>query len=282
MTPVERRDKEPEQVQKKEGEEQKDGGLKFTRRELFVGAGAGAAGLVIGGVIGHEVLGKPAAAPPAPEAPAAAEKEEAAAAVSEPKAGYTLVFDPVQCTGCMKCAVACSEKWAAELHPEETKDLVNLELSRIRPMRFQYVDVINVCSYCQLMDWAEGSDKFPCQAVCPEEAILTIPEGEGKEGFYGMGYKWIDQEKCLGIDKCWRCAEICEDQFASGISFDPISRKAQVCSRCGGDPECVKACPEPLALQWVPIGRNGRYFAEHPTAYAELLYRKMYNKRRTL
>jgi hypothetical protein len=35
-------------------------------------------------------------------------------------------------------------------------------------------------------------------------------------------------------------------------------------------------------LQWVPVGRNGRYFAQSPTAYAELLYRKMYNKRRTL
>jgi Fe-S-cluster-containing hydrogenase component 2 len=277
MTRIERRDKEPEP--QKEEQKEKKGGI--TRRDLLVGTGVGAAGLIIGGVIGHEVIPQPAAAP-APAAPAAAPAEGAAAAVSEPKAGYTLVFDPAQCTGCMKCAVACAEKWAAELHPEETKDVVNLELSRIRPMRFQYVDVVNVCAYCQLMEWAEGSDKFPCQAVCPEDAILTVPEGEGKAGSYGMGYKWIDQEKCLGIDKCWRCAEICEDQFASGISFDPISRKAQVCSRCGGDPECVKVCPEPLALQWVPVGRNGRYFAETPTAYAELLYRKMYNKRRTL
>ena len=144
----------------------------------------------------------------------------------------------------MKCAVACAEKWSAELFPEETKDTVNLEFSRIRPMRFQYVDVVNVCSYCQLMEWAEGTNKFPCEAVCPEEAILTIPEGEGVAGSYGMGYKWIDREKCLGADKCWRCAEVCEDQFASGISFDPIEKKAQTCSRCGGDPTCVKACPE--------------------------------------
>jgi Fe-S-cluster-containing hydrogenase component 2 len=182
----------------------------------------------------------------------------------------------------MLCARACSEKYSTFLFPEQTADVVNLEFARIRPMRFQYVDVINVCAYCQLYPWAEGTDEFPCQSVCPEDAILTVPEGEGEEGYYGMGYKWIDREKCLGIDKCWRCAEICEDQFASGISFDPIEGKAQVCSRCGGDPECVKACPEPLALQWVPSGRNGRFFAQQPTAYAELLYRKMYNKRRTL
>lgn len=245
--------------------------------------GTGIAGLVVGGIAGYVGRGAAPAPVAAPaEAPAEAPAAGEAAAVPQYKAGMTLVFDPAQCTGCMKCAVACAEHWAGELFPEETKNVVNLEFSRIRPMRFQYVDVINVCTYCQLMPWAEGSDKFPCEAVCPEEAIYTVPEGEGKAGFYGMGYKWIDRDKCLGFDKCWRCAEICEDQFASGISFDPIEKKAQACSRCGGDPQCVKACPEPLALQFVPSMRNGRYYAQHPSAMAELLYRKMYNKRRTL
>jgi Fe-S-cluster-containing hydrogenase component 2 len=159
---------------------------------------------------------------------------------------------------------------------------MNLEFARIRTMRFQYVDVMNICAYCTLYEWAEGSAEYPCAAVCPEDAIMVVPEGEGVEGYYGMGYKWIDQEKCLGIDACWRCAEICEDQFASGISFDPISRKAQVCSRCGGDPECVKACPEFGALKWVPAARNGRYYAHTPSDYAELLYRKIYNHVREL
>jgi carbon-monoxide dehydrogenase iron sulfur subunit len=282
MAPVERRDKEPREKEQLEQQAEPNGGG-VSRREFLVGTGAGAAGLVIGGVVGREVLGKPAAVPTAPgaaEVPAA-EGEVPAAAV-EYKADHTLVFDPYQCTGCMKCAVACAEKWGTELHPEETKNLVNLELSRIRPTRFQFVDVVNVCSYCSLEEWAEGSSNFPCAEVCPEEAIFTVPEGEGKEGFYGMGYKWIDREKCLGVDKCWRCLEICEDQFGSAISFDPIDRKAQVCSRCGGDPECVKACPEPQALQFVPVGRNGRYFAHQPAAYGELLYRKMFNKRRSL
>jgi len=266
---VERREKEPEE----------EVGKKFSRREFIVGSGAGIAGLVIGGVVGREVLGKPC-----PEAPVA--EEVAAEEVAEGEvtylANHTLVFDPVACTGCLICATACAEKWSAELFPEETQNVVNLEFSRIRPMRFQYVDVVNVCSYCTLEEWAEGSSDFPCSEVCPEDAIITIPEGEGKEGLYGMGYKWIDRDKCLGLDKCWRCLEICEEQFASGISFDPIEKKAQVCSRCGGDPECVKVCPEPLALQFVPASRNGRYFANKPSEYAELLYRKMFNKRRNL
>jgi len=280
MAPVERRDQKPEP--KKEPQVPKEQGSQITRRDFLVGSGAGLAGLIIGGVVGREAFPKQAPAPAA-EAPAAVAPESGEVpAETEYKANYTLVFDATACTGCMKCAVACSEKWSAELFPEETQNMVNLEFSRIRPMRFQYVDVINVCNYCKLESWAEGSDQFPCQAVCPEDAIVTVPEGEGKEGYYGMGYKWIDRDKCLGADKCWRCAEICEDQFGSGISYDPIEKKAQVCSRCGGDPECVKACPEPLALQWVPASRNGRYFAHKPSEYAELLYRKMFNSIRSL
>jgi len=277
MAEVERRDVKPEPT--KEPEAQKNG---MSRREFLVAGGTGLGGLIIGGVLGREVLGKPAPAPEVVEAPAAEVAEEAPGEESPYKAGYTIVFDPYQCTGCMICASACAEKYATEFFGEETKDVINLEFARIRPMRFQYVDVVNVCWYCTLEEWAEGSTEFPCAQVCPEQAIMTVPEGEGKEGYYGMGYKWIDQDKCLGMDKCWRCAEICEDQFASGISFNPITKKAQVCSRCGGDPECVKACPEPLALQWVAKSRNGRFFANQPTAYAELLYRKMYNVRRTL
>jgi len=197
----------------------------------------------------------------------------------EAKAGHMLRFNPAICTGCLLCATACAEKWAAELFPEETKDVVNLEFSRIRPMRMQYVDIVNVCNYCKLIDWAEGSDKAPCQQVCPEDAIIFVPEGEGKPGFTGMGYKTIDREKCLGLDVCWRCLEICEDQFASGISFDPIEMKAQVCTMCGGLPACVEACPEPEALRFVPLQTNGRYFANQPEAYFDLVYQKIYNER---
>jgi len=275
---VERRDQKPEPSE----EPQEEKKTSISRREFLVGAGSFVVGGVLGGVIGTQVAPE---APPAEEPAAEAEAEAPAAeegAESPYRAGYTLVFDPVQCTGCMKCSVACAEKYSEFLFPEETKNMVNLEFARIRPMRFQYVDVVNVCHYCQLEAWAEGTTEFPCAEVCPEDAIQTIPEGEGEEGYYGMGYKWIDRDKCLGADKCWRCAEICEEQFGSGISFDPIEKKAQSCSRCGGDPECVKVCPEPLALQWVPASRNGRYFANPPTAYAELLYRKMFNTRREL
>jgi anaerobic carbon-monoxide dehydrogenase iron sulfur subunit len=278
MAQVERRDKEPKP------EEKKEGSPSISRREFLIGSGTGIAGVIIGGVVGRvSAPAAPAEAPaaaPAAEAPAAA--EPAAAAAVEPVAGHMLFFDPLQCTGCMLCAVACAEHWSAFYYPEETKDTVNLEFARIRPTRFQYVDVISVCQDCKLEVWAEGSDRSPCEEVCPEEAIYHVPEGEGKPGYYGMGYKYIDAEKCLGADKCWRCAEICEDQFGMGISFDPIGKKAQACSRCGGDPQCVKACPETLALQFKPVGRNGRYHSFKPAEYGELVYRKAFNKIRSL
>ncbi len=277
MARVERRDKEPKP------EEKKDGSKSISRREFLIGSGTGIAGVIIGGVVGRvSAPAVPAEAPSvAPVAPAPA-AGEAAAVAAEPVAGHMLFFDPLQCTGCMMCAVACAEHWSALYYPEQTKNMVNLEFARIRPTRFQFVDVVSVCQDCKLEVWAEGSDRSPCEEVCPEEAIYHVPEGEGKPGYYGMGYKYIDPEKCLGADKCWRCAEICEDQFGMGISFDPIEKKAQACSRCGGDPQCVQACPEPLALRFMPVGRNGRFHSFKPAEYGELVYRKAFNKIRSL
>ncbi|MFW6414804.1 MAG: twin-arginine translocation signal domain-containing protein [Thermodesulfobacteriota bacterium] len=200
----------------------------------------------------------------------------------QPQENYTIVFDPTQCTGCLSCAVACADKFMQEIAPEQAKDSINLEFSRIRPMRFQFVDFVNICQYCELIKWAEGTSQHPCQAVCPTGAILTVDKGEGKKGYTGMGYMTVDREKCLGIQNCGRCLEVCEEQFGSGISFDPIEGKAQVCTRCGGDPECVKACPEQGALKFIPTLVNGRYYANQPDEAAELLYKKMYNKNRGL
>jgi ferredoxin len=188
MARVERRDQEPEK---------KEAGVAMSRREFLIGSGTGIAGLVIGGVVGREAFPKAAPAPeavPAAAAPAAA--PVAAPAASEPKTNHYLHFDPQQCTGCMLCAQACASHWTAYSHPEA--DVVNLEFSRIRPVRFQYVDVVSVCQDCKLEPWTEGSDRSPCEEVCPEEAIYHLPEGEGMAGYYGNGYKYVDSEKCLG------------------------------------------------------------------------------------
>jgi Fe-S-cluster-containing hydrogenase component 2 len=207
--------------------------------------------------------------------------DKAAAAEGEAKAEHTIIVDPGKCTGCLSCALACAEKFMPEVDPEGAKQSINLEYARIRPMRFQYVDFVNVCQHCELIKWAEGADQHPCQAVCPTGALHTVQEGEGKEGYTGKGYLNVDRDKCLGLDACGRCLEICEEQFGSGVSFDPLEKKAQVCTRCGGDPACVQACPEG-ALEFIPVLVNGRYYAQNPDHAAELQYRKLYNQARDL
>jgi len=221
--------------------------------------------------------GPTTAPPPATETPAPAPVTQ-----KEPKAGHMLRFNPYACSGCLICAYACADKWMTYYFPEEAEHTLNLEFARIRPMRFQFVDVVNVCWYCRLYEWAEGSSKAPCVQSCPQDSIIVVPEGEGVPEYTGMGYMTVDRDTCLGLELCGRCLEVCEQMFASGISFDPIEGKAQICSRCGGVPACVDVCPEPTALQFVPLQTNGRYFAEQPAAYAELLYLKMYGDRREL
>ena len=224
----------------------------------------------------------PTAVPPTAVAPTEAPTAPPPVAEKQALPGHTLLVDPTKCTGCLNCAVACSEKWLAEYFPNEAKNSMNLEFSRIRPMRFQFVDVVNVCYDCRLYQWAEGSSKAPCEQVCPQAAITVVPAGQGKAGFTGNGYLDIDRALCTGLDLCGRCLEICEDQFGSGVSFDPIEKKAQICSRCGGLPACVDACPEPGALEFFPQQSNGRYWANTPSAMAELLFMKIYQQRRTV
>lgn len=275
-----------ERRRRRQEEEEKP---EISRRSFFGYAGAGVVGAAVGVVAGKELFPKTVEVPvevaaecpktecpPCETAEAAPAAAEAVEAESPYKSGYRLVFNPYQCSGCMRCAMACSEKWSTYLFPEETKNSYNMEWSRIRPMRFQYVDILNVCQDCHLIEWAEGTADAPCQTVCPQGAIKMYPEGEGEAGYYGMGYKWVDRDACIGLDACGRCAEVCEDQFGSGISFDPIEGKAMLCSRCGGDPECVKHCPEPLALQWLPALENGRYYAYNPVDAAKLQFRKLY------
>ena len=107
MASVERRDKQPAPTP----EPQKEPGGSISRREFLGMTGTGIAGLVIGGLVGREVFPKQAAPAAAPAAEPAAAPAEGAEAAPQYLAGFTLKFNPMACTGCMKCAVACSEKY---------------------------------------------------------------------------------------------------------------------------------------------------------------------------
>lgn len=67
-----------------------------------------------------------------------------------------------------------------------------------------------------------------CQNVCPTGAIRLNEKTGARE---------VDHEACIG---CGLCAKYCP----RGVIFlDPDLGKAVKCDLCGGDPECVAACP---------------------------------------
>lgn len=199
--------------------------------------------------------------------------------IVEPKEGYHKVVDYDRCTGCRLCEFEC----AAKYQPEDFPGL-NLEYSRIRVHRFLYVDEPIFCRYCHLEDWVEGTSKGPCEYVCPYDALIIVEEVQEEEKV-GRGYRWIDPIKCVGLEECGRCLEICEEQFGSGIVFLPKDengiKRGAVCTMCAGEPACVHICPE-QALRFEPPQQDGRYYAHRPMDLAEMLFMKLYKVRRRL
>ncbi|RZN62786.1 MAG: twin-arginine translocation signal domain-containing protein [Methanonatronarchaeia archaeon] len=208
-----------------------------------------------------------------------------------PLAGHMLYFDYQRCTGCYICVEACAEKFMEEFAPEDYEDgYFNPAYSRMEVTRGVFVDAPNTCRYCKLEPWAEGTDEKPCEAVCPYDAIVQVPEGEGEEGLYGMGYYRVDRDACIGFEDCGAiCLEICEEQFGSGITFDPDGI-AQMCTRCGGMPECVTACPETRtgrdptaragggpAIEFTPVQTRERFYAYTPDEIHQMLHTKLYS-----
>jgi Fe-S-cluster-containing hydrogenase component 2 len=186
------------------------------------------------------------------------------------------VFDIsyTKCTGCDICAYECAFKF----QPEDYEG-INLTYSRIRNMRFAFIDIPNVCHYCALTEWSDGTTEMPCQYVCPTDAIVTVPDEETIPGYHGMGYKRVIPELCLGFDSCGKCSEICEQLFASGVIYTPDGI-AQVCTACAGEPACAEVCPEEC-LNFVNV-IPGRFHAQTPENLAEMLYARMYKVRRDL
>jgi len=134
-------------------------------------------------------------------------------AVIAPAKVDVLVFDPAKCTGCGRCALACSLR---------TFKVMNPAFSAIRVVRLDHepVDAAIYCQQCGL-----------CIDACPEKAIYRDPKT-----FAVI----IDRAKCKGLNTCNLCAAVCP---IGAINFDPIEHKAFKCDLCGGNPNCVRFCP---------------------------------------
>jgi Fe-S-cluster-containing hydrogenase component 2 len=126
------------------------------------------------------------------------------------------------CSGCRICEAACSVKNFGEFNPE---------LSKIRIYDF-YAGLLQIPSVCWGCQWrggeAEGGLDAPCVKACPTKALswhetLWIPV--------------VDEETC---NKCGLCYEECPQH---AIKENTKTGFPNVCTRCDGDPECVKRCP---------------------------------------
>lgn len=124
----------------------------------------------------------------------------------------SLVANPLACTGCRTCETVCSLIKTGSIIPE----LARLHIER-NPFEGQFVP--RVCYQCSIPY---------CLNVCPVEAI-GISETNGAVV--------IDKEQCTG---CGLCQEACPYGM---IIFDEQEKKAFKCDLCGGNPQCVKACP---------------------------------------
>ena len=123
-----------------------------------------------------------------------------------------IVADNKKCNGCRVCEVFCSRRHEGKILPRA---------SRIRIMPFfPGVDVALVCYQCE---------NPVCMKSCPSGAIVKDEKTNAIV---------IREEACTA---CGACIEACPTQ---AIFMHPSKTMAIKCDLCGGDPECIKHCPE--------------------------------------
>ena len=124
----------------------------------------------------------------------------------------SLHIDPVKCTGCLQCELACSY---------EHTGLFNPSRSYIKVFAFHHEGRFApyTCTQC---------DEAWCQRACPVEAISLDAV---------TGAKVVSESRCVG---CKVCTIACP--FGT-INYSQAIGKVVKCDLCGGDPACAKACP---------------------------------------
>ncbi|MEJ2479794.1 MAG: 4Fe-4S dicluster domain-containing protein [Acidihalobacter sp.] len=124
----------------------------------------------------------------------------------------SLSIDPLKCTGCLQCEMACSYHHEGVFNPARSRIKVFdfHEEGRFAPY---------TCTQC---------DEAWCQRACPVEAIVTDP---------ATGAKEVLEDRCVG---CKVCTIACP--FGT-VNYNSASGKVIKCDLCGGEPECAKACP---------------------------------------
>ncbi len=122
--------------EEKKTEQPQDKAEGVSRRDFIVGAGAGVAGLVVGGAVGYKVIPQPA---------------EPSMALPENWVGRNIA----SCTGCRFCQVACSQAKEKKIQPGIARVTVH--------QYFPGVEFPVLCYQC--------GDEAKCVEACPAQAL---------------------------------------------------------------------------------------------------------------
>ena len=152
-----------------------------------------------------------------------------------PKPNGYLVHDADVCTGCGICEITCSMAHDGVF----SRELARLKLHRNYYRGHWDGSGAYDMDFCRQCPWPA------CLYACPVGAI-TIDEKTGA--------RVTDQELCIG---CRRCEEACPYDM---IVYIPDRNVCDKCDLCGGDPECVKACPASGvgALRYIERPQRGK------------------------
>ncbi len=126
-----------------------------------------------------------------------------------------------KCNGCRICELRCSFSHYQIFGPSYARIRVEIddENGLFSP---------HLCRSCK---------KPVCVNVCPEHALSVNPSN---------GSIVVDKDKCVG---CGICVDNCPFEV---MYLHPELNVAMTCDLCGGDPQCVKYCPEGALIYTTP------------------------------
>lgn len=138
---------------------------------------------------------------------------------------HTLAIEPIHCTGCLQCEIACSFVKEGSFNPSR---------SRIHVFEFREEgrQIPYTCTQC--------SEAW-CMSACPVDAIRVDA---------ATGAKVVFDNTCVG---CKVCTIACP--FGT-INYHVGTGKVIKCDLCDGKPACVDACPTD-ALQYIDAESTG-------------------------
>jgi len=178
----------------------------------------------------------------------AKEKEELIEEILETPEAYKIIAvnakgmviaQPSRCVGCRRCELACTEFNDGKASPSLARVKVGrnynfgpqgarLGFDRGEGRFGNHRLIQETCRQCP--------HPVPCATACPYNAIEAVSPVNAR---------------VVNVDKCQGC-RTCQSACPWGMTtFDEELNVASKCTLCGGNPECVNACPAG-ALQYIP------------------------------